>query len=60
MDAPPKFRFKVVSSFSNALTRQLSEAVRIEMRGKDILNSKAEFNRRKVPRLKMDGGKRKK
>ena len=31
LDAPPKFRFKVVSSFSDALTRQLSEAVRIEM-----------------------------
>jgi hypothetical protein len=54
LDAPPKFKFKVVSSFRYALTRQLSEAVRIELRGEDILNSKSEFNRCKVPRLKID------
>ena len=53
LDAPPTFKFK------DALTRQLSEAVRIELRGEGILNSKSEFNRYKVPRLKMDGGKRK-
>ena len=33
---------------------QLSEAVRIELRGEDILNSKTEFNGCKVPRLKID------
>ena len=32
LDAPTKFKFKVVSSFRDALTRQLSEAVRIELR----------------------------
>ena len=52
--APPKFKFKVVSTLRDALTRQLSEAVRIELRGEDILNSKSEFNRCKVPRLKID------
>ena len=52
VDAPPKFRSKMMSSFSDALTRQLSEAVRIEMRGEDILNSKAEFNSHKTD---MDG-----
>ena len=54
MDAPPKFRFKVVSSLRYALSRQLSEAVRIELRGEDILSSKSEFNICKVPRLKID------
>ena len=44
----------MVSSFRDALTRQLSEAVRIELRWEDILNSKSEFNRCKVPRLKID------
>ena len=54
LDAPPKFKFKVASSFRDTLTRQLSEAVRIELRGEDILNSKSEFNRCKLPRLKID------
>jgi hypothetical protein len=54
LNATPKFRFKVVLSFRDALTRQLSEAVRIELRGENILNSKSEFNRCKVPRLKID------
>ena len=48
LDAPPTFKFK------DALTRQLSEAVRIELRGEEILNSKSVFNRCKVPRLKFD------
>ena len=43
--APPKFKFKIVTSFQDPLTRQLSEAVRIELRGEDILNSKAEYSR---------------
>ena len=35
LGAPPKFKFKVVSKwFSGPLTRQLSEAVRIELRGR--------------------------
>ena len=36
------------------MSRQLSEAVRIELRGSDILNSKAEYNRSRVPRLRVD------
>ena len=36
------------------LTRQLSEAVRIELRGTDILNSKSEYSRCRVPRLTVD------
>ena len=54
LDTPPKFKFKLISSFSDPLTRQISEAVRIEQRGEQILNSKSEFNRCRVPRLKID------
>ena len=54
LDAPPKFKFKLISSFADPLTRQISEAVRIEQRGELILNSKSEFNRCRVPRLKID------
>ena len=50
----PKFTFKVVASFSDALTRLVSEAVRIERRGSGILNSKSEFSRCSLPRLTID------
>ena len=43
-----------MSSFSDPLTRQLAEAVRIEHRGADILNSKSEFSRCKIPRLRLN------
>ena len=39
----PQFRFKIVATFSDPLTRQLAEAVRIEKRGPEILNSKSEY-----------------
>ena len=39
---PRKFRFRLVRSFTEPMSRQLSEAVRIEVKGSDILNSKAE------------------
>ena len=45
---------KIVSSFSDPLTRQLAEVDRIENRGADILNSKSEFSRCKIPRLRLD------
>ena len=54
LKSPPKFEFKIVSSFKDPLTRQLSEAIRIERRGDSILNSKAEFNRCRIPRLVID------
>ena len=54
LESPPKFEFKIVSSFKDPLTRQLSEAIRIERRGDSILNSKAEFNRCRIPRLVID------
>ena len=52
--APPKFKFKIIQTFQDPLSRQLAEAVRIELRGENILNSKGEFNRCKVPRLTID------
>ena len=54
MEGDPQFRLKIVSSFSDPLTRQLAEAVRIERRGADILNSKSEFSRCRIPRLRLD------
>ena len=35
---PPKFKFKIISSFQDPLTRQLAESVRIERRGARNLN----------------------
>ena len=52
--APPKFNFSVIKTFQDPLSRQLSEAVRIELRGENILNYKSEFNRCKVPRLRIN------
>ena len=54
LDSPPKFRYKVVSSFQDALTRQVAESVRIERAGVHILNSKAEYSRCRIPRLRVD------
>ena len=51
MSTPPKFKFKIIQSFMDPLSRQLAEAVRIERRGLEILNSKSEFSRCRVPRL---------
>ena len=51
---PPKFKFRIIRSFQDPLTRQLAEAVRIERHGDGILNSKSEFNRCRIPRLKID------
>ena len=53
----PDFTMKVVGgSHSNALVRQVSEAVRIRRRGGEtaILNSKAEYNRCHIPRLQVE------
>ena len=52
--APPKFRFSIIQSFQDPLLRQLAEAVRIDLRGENILNSKAEYSRCRVPCLTVD------
>ena len=51
-----KFTMKVVGSHRSALSRQISEAVRIRRRGGEsrILNSKAEYNRSHIPRLRVE------
>jgi hypothetical protein len=54
LEAPPKFKFTIISSFGDPLTHQLSESVRIEKRGINILNSKSEYSRCQVPRLRVD------
>ena len=36
------------------MSKQLSEAVRIELRGGNILNSKSEYTRCRVPRVRVD------
>ena len=50
----PKFRINVVASFPDDLSRQLSESVRIDIRCGDIINSKSEYSRCRVPRLRID------
>ena len=54
LTAPPPFKFKILASFQDPLTRQLAEAVRIEGAGDGILNSKSEYKRCRVPRLRHD------
>ena len=53
-DQHPAFHFKIIGSFQDALTRQVSEAVRIDLRGGGVLNSKSEYSRCKLPRLTID------
>ena len=50
----PTFTIKVVASFQDALSRQLSEAVRIDLRGGNVINSKSEYSRCRVPRLRIN------
>ena len=51
----PNFTMKVVKFFRTPLARQVAEAVRIRRRGGEgaILNSKGEFSRCIIPRLKI-------
>ena len=54
--APAKFTMRVVGKYKSALCRQVGEAVRIEMRGGAgaILNSKSEYNRCHISRLRVE------
>ena len=54
LNAPPKFKVKLIFSYKDHLTHHISEAVRIERRGVDILHSKAEYSRCRFPRLRID------
>ena len=44
LQEPPPFHIKVVSSFKDSMTRQISESVRIDQRGGGVLNSKTEYS----------------
>ena len=52
-DPSPHFNFRVVKSFKSALSRQVAEAVRIQLRG-SVLNVKGLYNRSKLTRLVVD------
>ena len=54
LHSPPPFKIKMIGGFKDPLTRQLSEAVRIERAGDNILNSKSEYSRCRIPRLRID------
>ena len=49
----PEFRFKIVRSYRDPLTRQVGESVRIDMR-KGVLNSKTMYSRNTLPRLVLE------
>ena len=55
-------RVKVLGNFRTALTRQITEAIRIRKRGASVLNSRGEYDRCRIHRLtigsdsKPDGG----
>ena len=50
---PPTFRVKVVGQFQDALSRQIAESVRIDIRGDEGLNSRTEYSRCRHPRLRI-------
>ena len=52
--SPPQFKFKILASFQDPLTRQIAESVRIEGAGEGILNFRSEYSRCRVPRLRLD------
>ena len=49
-----KFMMRIVNFHKSALTRQTAEAVRIRRRGGSVLNSKSEYNRCYIPRLRLE------
>ena len=51
----PQFMMRVVKFHRSALSRQIAEAVRIRRRGGEgaVLNSRSEFNRCFIPRLRL-------
>ena len=49
----PQFRFRIVKSFLDCLSRQVAESVRIDWRD-DPLNSKAVYSRNRLSRLELE------
>ena len=50
----PKFKIRIVKTCTDALSRQISESVRIDLRGSNVINSKTEYSRCRIPRLTID------
>ena len=51
-----EFGIRVTGSYKSPVERQVAEAVKIEFeqeKGTNLLNSKSEFNRCQIPRLKI-------
>ena len=53
MQERPNFRFKIVKSFKDSLSRQVAESVRIDLRG-EVVNSKTVYSRNRLPRLEIE------
>ena len=52
-EGTPDFNIKTVKTYKDSLSRQVGEAVRIELRG-NVLNSQSVFNRCRLTRLVVD------
>ena len=53
-EGQPRFKIRLVKTCTDALTRQISESVRINLRGTNVINSKSEYSRCCLPRLTID------
>ena len=49
-----RFKIRVVRTCQDALSRQVGESVRIDLRGGNVLNSRTEYSRCRLPRLTID------
>ena len=49
----PLFKFKIVGTYKDSLSRQIAESVRIDMRV-EVLNSKSVYSRNRLPRLEVE------
>ena len=50
----PNFKIGIVRTCQDALSRQVGESVRIVLRGGNVLNSRTEYSRCRLPRLTID------
>ena len=55
MDIPP-FKFRVLKTYKDALSRQLGEAVKMWMTGDELLNSKNEYLSNCITRITVQEG----
>ena len=49
----PVFKFKIVKTFKDSLSRQVAESVRIDLR-EGVINSKTMYSRNRLPRLEVE------